>query len=48
MGNVQLLNDKEAEMFVNATIDIDKTIIMSDHSQGLTEQSAVSSQKWHL
>jgi hypothetical protein len=45
-GNIQLLNDEvdadcEADnMFADATIDIDKTIVMSDHSQGPTEQSA--------
>ena len=33
--------DVEADnMFVDASIDIDKTIIMSDHSQGPAEQSA--------
>jgi hypothetical protein len=45
-GNIQLLNDEvdadcEADnMFADATIDIDKTIVMSDHSQGPTKQSA--------
>jgi hypothetical protein len=34
-------------MFFDATIDIDKTIIMSDHSQGPTEQSTDQSVSSH-